>query len=304
MTNKNLSLLGGVSPLTSLDLTVFCDERKMEIGGGEGWWYICMLMVPSSSINDVVAALSSARDERGYHDEMSFGSIRGAAHRSPKTAIAKEWLRLLQAYTGTDINWKISGIATHNLGFSYFGPGSDGKGKYANVYNRFFWTAFLYCINTYFSDYDTITINDIFHDTEGNLQHHQYFDWHLPQVVRSSKIEFVDKNITFVVSDHHKEKEHEKASILIQLADIFVGSVSQRLDESSGNRGKIELGDYMTEMLNIASNGTWQAGKDGYSVSFFPSQRVGLKGLERALAPRSGEFFQRSPRTVDQPKLF
>jgi hypothetical protein len=303
LSGRNLSLFGGMSQPISIELTVFCDERKMVLTKSEEWWYICIIMIPSHSVNDVISTLRLSQEEHGYTHEMSFADIKGSARRSPKTAVAREWLRLLKAGTGKTVYWKILGIATHNLDFSSFGPGHDSKGKYANVYNRFFRAAFLYCTNTYFGNYERIIITDIFHDTEGNLQHHQYFNWHLPRVVQNKRIHFRNNRIRFIVSDHQKEKTYKPQSYLIQLADILVGSVSQLLDESSGRSGKIELGDCMSEMLRTAPSSPWQAAKDGYSVSFFPKKRVSLKGLDQALRPSSDEFFARYPKVTDQGVL-
>jgi len=44
------------------------------------------------------------------------------------------------------------------------------------------------------------------------------------------------------------EEVHKAESQVIQLADILVGSVSQRLDNSSAKEGKVEAADFLTDM--------------------------------------------------------
>ena len=145
--------------------------------------------------------------------------------------------------------WEVLGIAIHDLNSRCFGRGDEPTGKYATVYNRFFRTAFLFSINTYFVSYDQVIISNVFHDTEGNLQEHGLFDWHLPRVVANDRIQFRNNRIRFVFSDPSSEEVHKAEAQVIQLADILVGSVSQRLDSSSAREGKVELGDCLTDML-------------------------------------------------------
>ena len=103
-------------------------------------------------------------------------------------------------------------------------------------------------------------------------------------------------------SDHEKEKVHRAESHVIQLADILVGSISQQLDKSSGQKGKVELGHCMTNILHTAATNSWKAHKTGYDVSFFPNKRLGERELDKALAQRSS-FFKRQPRVNGQLAL-
>lgn len=213
-----------------------------------------------------------------------------------------DWLRFLKANTGLHIYWKVLGLATHNLDFSCFGPGEEPTGKYATVQNRFFRTAFTFSVNRFFRLYDRVTISNVYHDSEGHLQRHRYFDWHLPTVVADERIRFGTDRIIFVFSDHEKEHVHKAESQMIQLADILIGSVSQRLDECSRNKGKVKLGNCMTDMLYTAATNQWQANENGYDVSFFPKQRSSLQDIENALVGTT-EFFRREPRTYGQLSL-
>jgi hypothetical protein len=255
-----------------MNLTVFCDERKMALNeDGEGWWYICMLLIPFASVEDVISHLLDIREHHNFHGEMSFSDVKGLSRNSPRTAVAKDWLQYLLRHSGIDVYWEVLGIATHNLDFSCFGPGDEPTGKYATVYNRFFRTALLFSINTYFKSYDQVIISHVFHDDEGNLQNHPYFHWHLPSVVADTRIQFLNEHIEFVSSDHKKEKIHKAESQVIQLADLLVGSVSQRLDQSSGQKGKVELGDRMTDTLCTA---TTNSGRRTRMVMMYPSFRI------------------------------
>ena len=296
-------LFGKVEP-RCVELTIFCDERKMPRGqDGNEWWYICMLSIPTASVANVISRLMAIRKSHSFYKEVDSKRIKGASCNSPRTAVAIDWLRFLKNRTGLDIYWEVLGIATHNLDFSYFGPGDESTGKYATVYNRFFRTAFLFSANTYFSSYEQVVISNVFHDTEGNLQKHDFFDWHLPRVVANDRIQFLNDRICFVVSDHDKEKEYKEESQVIQLADILVGSVSQRLDNSSAREGKVELGDCLTDMLYTVATNPWKAHDKGYDVSFFPQGRVSHDGIDHALGQKS-RFFARKPKARGQLSLF
>ncbi len=181
-------LFGKAEP-TRMELTIFCDERKMpKDEDGNEWWYICMLFIPTASVANVISGLMAIRDSHSFHKEIDSKRIKGASSNSPRTAVAIDWLRFLKNRTGRDIYWEVLGIATRDLDFSCFGPGDEPTGKYATVYNRFFRTAFLFSMNTYFASYDQVVISNVFHDTEGNLQKHDFFGWHLPTVVADDRI--------------------------------------------------------------------------------------------------------------------
>ena len=181
---------------------------------GQGWWYICMLLIRSSSVKDVISQLLGIRKRYGFHGEMSISDVKGLSRKSPRTAVAKDWLQVLKKHSGIDVYWEVLGIATHNLDFSGFGPGDEPTGKYATVYNRFFRTAFLFSINTYFKSYERVIISNVFHDDEGNLQKHPYFRWHLPSVVADTRIQFLNEHIVFVSSDHEKERSIRQSRML------------------------------------------------------------------------------------------
>ncbi len=297
------NLFGKTEP-TRVELTIFCDERKMPKGqDGNEWWYICMLSIPTASVANVISGLMAIRNSHSFYREVDSKRIKGASCNSPRTAVAVDWLRFLKNRTGRDIYWEVLGIATHNLDFSYFGPGDESTGKYATVYNRFFRTAFLFSANTYFSSYDHVIISNVFHDTEGNLQEHGLFDWHLPRVVANDRIQFRNNRIRFVFSDPSSEEVHKAEAQVIQLADILVGSVSQRLDSSSAREGKVELGDCLTDMLYTVATDPWEAHDKGYDVSFFPQGRVTHDGIDHALEQKS-RFFVRKPKAYGQLSLF
>jgi len=109
--------------LTRVEVTLFCDERMMPRDEeGNEWWYICMLLIPTASVADVISELMKIRDRYSFYEEICSERIKGASCNSPRTAVAMDWLRFLKNRTGLDIYWEVLGIATHNLEFSRFGP--------------------------------------------------------------------------------------------------------------------------------------------------------------------------------------
>jgi len=117
-------------------------------------------------------------------------------------------------------------------------------GKYANIYNRFFRTTFLSGVKSFFAKYDKVIIKNIFHDSEGNLEQHDYFSWHLPWKIgkEEDKVFFKNGEIIFINSNSKKEFKYKKFSNFIQLIDVIIGSVSYCLDyPNPNNKGQEQL---------------------------------------------------------------
>ena len=271
-----------------IELTLFADERK---NINNRWDYLCLLIIPTNKIKEAFDIIESCRlvdkwpqKEKGkimYEGELKFSEINKDA-KGEKFEVAKKWLEEIinDGKEGRGIFYcSILGIDRHMLHFSNFGKGSSPKGKYANIYNRFFRTNFLASIKTFFSKYDIIIVESIFHDKEGNLEQHLYFDWHLIWKVEREEenIFFVSDKIIFVESDHQKEKNYSWASHFIQMADILVGSVTYCLDYTNpSNKGQKELAKLILplvyRLVEMPTNKNSSFGYfNKYKLSFFPN---------------------------------
>ena len=113
------------------------------------------------------------------------------------------------------------------LDFSFFGDDHSPSGKYATVYNRFFRASLQGMLRLFFPN-SPVTVDGVYHDTEGHLQSHGYFDWH--PITRTEKDEryaaFSCSTVTFVDSDHTQEPSNPWASELVQFVDVLLGAVT------------------------------------------------------------------------------
>ena len=297
----DLDLFGHKRGPKTVHLSVFCDERKIPPRQSplpQEWTYICLVLIPDACLDQALQKLQDVREKHGYQGEVAFRKVWAPSRRSQITAVAKDWLLLLKAETGM-FYWYVLGVARHNLNFACFGPGDDPTGKYANIYNRFFRTAFLGAVNSFFSNCRAVRITNIFHDCEGNLQAHQYFDWHLEWKVSDSRVSFGAKKIVFVCSDHQKETAYPHASHVVQLSDVLIGAVSQCLDDLSAKPGKNEVADVVCPVLQSMmgdARGTARGGGAAprtCSISFFPSKKLSNQELANELSRASSTFFRR-----------
>ena len=265
-----------------IKLFLFADERKrVKVRGrDERWDYLCLLVIPSNKIDAAIEILKHHRGEVEYFEELRFREINKKA-KGKKFELAKRWLEEIieDGKQGRGIFYfSILGIDKNKLDFSCFGEGDSPKGKYANVYNRFFRTNFLSTIKSFFDEYDSIIVERIFHDREGNLEQHEYFNWHLIWKVEreEERIFFASDKIIFVESDHRKEKNFPWASHFIQLADILVGSVSYCMELSNPrHKGQKELAKVMLPLVEKlvyrADNKNSRFGYfKKYKLAFFP----------------------------------
>jgi hypothetical protein len=191
--------------------------------------------------------------------------------------------------------FKVFGIDRSKLDFSFFGPSNGPIGTYANVYNRFFRTVLLGALNYFFPDVP-ITIQKIFHDTEGNLQHHTYFDWHCIRKIgeRDNRITFTCRRVKFVNSNHMVESQHPKASHVIQFTDLIVGSVTYCIHETNlQNKGQFKVSEKILPLVNnILTKPYDQNNSLGYykkyDICHFPKEHLRFLNEDRI----PGEFFR------------
>ncbi|MCM8808401.1 MAG: hypothetical protein NC926_10795, partial [Candidatus Omnitrophica bacterium] len=109
----------------------------------------------------------------------------------------------------------ILGINNSKLNKEEFG-GTDFNTRY----NRFFRSAILYALKTFFPKKKMI-VKNIFHE-EGQQQFNEYFPWHCIYKIseREENIKFECNEISFLPKDH---REDERSNI-IQLRDAFMGA--------------------------------------------------------------------------------
>ena len=144
--------------------------------------------------------------------------------------LARKWSRhILEEADGPrwQIYFDITGVDNSNIDYSLFGGDASSFGKYANVYNRFFRASLQGMLKLFFPNCPLI-IKDIYHDREGNLENHGYFDWHVITRTKKDKpyADFGCSRVTFVDSDHRKELTNPEAAECIQFVDVLLGAVT------------------------------------------------------------------------------
>ncbi len=208
------------------NVSVYSDERK-KIDGC--WDYHCLLMVEEHKREAFLRQLKSDREEIGYFHELKFSELNHSG-KGEKVGLARKWMSHVLEEADSP-RWKIyfsvTGVDNSKMDFSLFGDDHSPSGKYATVYNRFFRASLQGMLKHFFPNCP-VTVEAIFHDNEGNLERHGYFDWHV--ITRTQKDErfasFKCSRVTFVDSDHEQETSNAWASECIQFADILLGAVT------------------------------------------------------------------------------
>ena len=256
----------------TINVALFTDERK----NIDGWNYISTIIIPTNKFSAFHNKLIEHRKSKNYFNALKFSEIK---KKGIKQELSELWLNEVLEDDEYKIYFSVLGLNTRLLNENKFGTGDLKKGKnYANLYNRFFRTTIL-SVKYFFSSYDKIIIDRVFHDTEGNLKNHKYFDWHsIYKISKEEKITFRTEKITFINSDQKKELKHPKVSQFIQLSDILVGTISHCLDfERKRHTGKNELGRLFYPLLYRIlkspknKNSKYKYYKK-YDINFFPSE--------------------------------
>jgi hypothetical protein len=205
---------GNKTTTKDLSITVYADERKKL---DERWDYMCLFFFPTDKIEEFCKLLAFAREKaNNYSGEMKFAAINKKG-KGEKFKVAKEWVNVViedGLQKKENIFFSILGIDRNNLDFSAFGKGNSNYGKYANVYNRFFRSVLVGGLKYFFSNAGNIIVDSIFHDTEGNLETHEYFSRH--SIFKIGNVEKIYLSITMKYSLFRLIQSMKKQSLCIQ----------------------------------------------------------------------------------------
>ncbi len=286
-------------------ISIFCDERKVDKyahPNDEEWIYIGILFVPQEKLNLACEILNKCRKIENFYGEVKFHKVnrkgRGAIEQ-----VAKRWIDQVVLDNDKIFFYNLLGINKNRLLFELFGKGNTREGKFSNIYNRFFRSAFLCGVNLFFSkdNYGKIIVDNIYHDSEGFLQKHDFFPWHLQWRLgqKDMRITFLNDKIKFVRADPKKEKNHKAACEMIQLSDILIGSFSECLDNlAPKNKGKNNLSSAVIDLLDDILNEKYYSKYEYFkriNVSFFPSRELTLQGFLDIYEKSKSTFYQCRP---------
>jgi len=274
------------------EVTVYCDdvqEAKLEnhaFGLNEKWTYLGLLIVPNhckDNLSQKLCELRGGEDTEVHYVEAGSG---------PKFRVAKTWLNFLIEHNKKDMGWiyfYILGINLMNLDLSRFGPRNQ-QDRHMTIYNRFFRTALLKSLKTYFSASERIIVRQIFHDNSPG-RHHRYFPWHAIHRINTNdpRITIEEPEIRFINSDHRERNGDPVESHFIQFIDVILGSTVNCLHYSSQNENKVALAEIMLPLVDRLLNRPRNVNSRYHYVGrqrieFFPSVDFNNKSEDEILA--------------------
>lgn len=146
--------------------------------------------------------------------------------------------------------------------------------QFNSVYNRFFRSAVIYSLKTFFPG-KNIIVKNIFHE-EGQQKDHKYFPWHAISQIKTTEenISFECSLVTFLPKDH---KLDEKSNV-IQLCDMFLWvstSIIHWIEYSNRSKYREEIINLFFPLIKRMIDNPWNKNsRYGYSgriaISFFP----------------------------------
>jgi hypothetical protein len=285
-----------------IEISIYADERKRI---NDRWDYIGIVAVPARHIDSLRADLQAERDRNSFTEEIKFSHLKKSGC-GPRAETSKGWLRILMddaQCRKRRLFFSITGIDNKKIDYHLFGPGGTASGKYANVYNRFFRASLLGLMNYCFKGIP-LRVVSVCHDSEGNLENHQYFDWHAIKVIseKEPRISFHDDRVRFVHSDPRKESGNPLASEMLQFTDLILGTITHAINiQDSANKGKLECLKialpFVQELLRRphAYNGLFDQ-LNRFSISHFP--RNHQHEMNDSFLP--GEYYTPQLGSVDQ----
>jgi len=156
---------------------------------------------------------------------------RSKASNSLKT-ISKEWIKYFIEQNKLDktIRFNMLFIELDKMDISKFGTSKIHE----NMYNKFFRTTIHYGVKSFFNN-SKILVKNVYHD-RGSMEKHKHFPYlnlHKLSDEIQGPIQFENKEVIFVDSDHKKYSLKDinlyNVSNIIQFVDLILGLVSQCL---------------------------------------------------------------------------
>jgi len=240
-------IFGKINKERPVEINIYADEIQSKICPytNEKWIYIGIIV---EKLLDPI--LEDIKQERYCHnlDPLSpyYSQNNRIVHWSEindadTKNICKRWFMYILNIdkSGNKFYSYILGINDSKLNKNEF----DRKGQFNSKYNRFFRSAVLYGIKTFFPNKKVI-VQKIYHE-EGPQQHDKYFPWHCIYKISQKEdfISFKEKNIEFLPKDHKKDER----SNIIQLCDAFMGACTSIIHGIRKSRTSM----YREELIDI-----------------------------------------------------
>jgi len=271
------------------EINIFADEiqSKKCPYTNEKWIYIGIVVEDLSNLllKDIISErfCNNLDEQSPYYDKnnriIHWSTITDIDTKN----ICKRWFEYIlnPDKSGRKFYAYILGINNSKLNKEEF----DESDRFNSKYNRFFRSAILYALKTFFPNKKTI-VKKIYHE-EGQQKYHEYFPWHCIYKIteKESNIIFNCSNIEFLPKDHRKDEK----SNLIQLCDAFMGactSIIHGIPKSNTSKYREELMDIILplvkRMVNKPNNkNSHYQHTNRIMIRFFPKVKSAPGDIER-----------------------
>lgn len=255
---------------------------------GDGWFYIGLIVEDLSTplLEDIIRErfCSNFNKTSKYFDKnnkiVHWSDIRIADTRN----ICERWFKYMldPSRSGKTFYSYILGINNSKLAKEEF----DTDDEFNSKYNRFFRTAIIYALKTFFPG-RKIVVENIYHE-EGSQKDNKFFPWHcIYKLQQQDSVVFQCDDITFLSKDHKKQKE----SNLIQLCDCVLGvstSIVHGIKKSNNSKYREELAEaYYPLFKRVVNNSGNKNSRYQYRnriiIRFFPKDKTVLGDDKRML---------------------
>ncbi len=280
----------------SVHVNIYADEvqsRHCKISNSK-WHYIGLIIEDTSQslLQDIITEryLNNFDTASPYHEKnnkiVHWCEIHGADQKN----ICKRW-----------IEYVLNPNKSHKKFYSYvlglndsylIREEFDTTDDFNSKYNRFFRSAVVYSLKTFFGD-RSIVVDNIFHE-EGQQQNNEYFPWHcIYKISQGENINFGFDRITFLPKDHKLDPR----SNLIQLCDSILGlstSIIHGIEKSKTSKYREELADLyfplFYRMVHKSRNKNSSYKHHNRMITrFFPKEKTNIGDYERL----KNQFFTR-----------
>ncbi len=263
---------------------------------GDSWFYIGLLVEDLSTtlLDDIIQERFCRNfdeaSEYFYKNNkiVHWSDIRGADTKN----ICKRWFEYILAPHKSSKKFYsyILGINNSKLIREEF----DIEDEFNSKYNRFFRTAVIYGLKTFFPGKE-IVVENVYHE-EGTQRDNEFFPWHcIYKLNLEDSVTFECNDITFLSKDHKERKE----SNLVQLCDCVLGvstSIVHGIKKSKNSKYREELAElYLPLFTRVVNSPGNKNSKYQYRnriiVRFFPRDKNDL-GDERRMVNQF--YYQRN----------
>lgn len=250
------------------------------------WNYIGIIIekTDTSFLDDIIhERFRGNYDENSPYYEKNNKTVHWCDIRIADTKnISKRWIQYIMdpSKSGGKLYSYVLGINNSHIIKEEF----DHSDEFNSIYNRFFRSAILYAIKTFFPN-QRVIIENVFHE-EGQQQNHEYFPWHsIYKLSKENNIDFECDRIIFLSKDH----KINNRSNLIQLCDCILGvstCLIHGIEDSKASVYREELLDLYYPLLNKMMNEPRNPNSSyGHHkrllIRFFPKEKTILGDLGR-----------------------